>query len=138
MYVYVLVHPGNSMVSVWVCEGEVRSLRGDDMHVSRLLTTLRIVRLVGCRPPSHDGHSGNSPLSLACCCLGLCEVFFFSVCFHCVVLWWYLLVMYVCFDKSALCYADNARTCMQDPYNAAKSVSTGTPCCILLYMVLLL
>ncbi|XP_058266858.1 regulator of G-protein signaling 19 isoform X2 [Hemibagrus wyckioides] len=31
------------------------------MHVSRLLTTLRIVRLVGCRPPSHDGHSGPVP-----------------------------------------------------------------------------
>ncbi|KAI5612402.1 regulator of G protein signaling 19 isoform X2 [Silurus asotus] len=38
-------------------DGEVRSLRGDDMHVSRLLTTLRIVRLVGRRPPSHDGRS---------------------------------------------------------------------------------
>lgn len=54
-------------VCVCVCEGEVRGLRGDDMHVSRLLTSLRIIRLVGCPPPSHDGHSGNSPLSLHWC-----------------------------------------------------------------------
>lgn len=61
------------MLYVFACEGEVRGLRGDDMHVSRHLTSLRILRLVGCPPPSHDGHSGNWPFSLIAVCV--CGVF---------------------------------------------------------------
>lgn len=78
---------------VCVCEGEVRSLRGDDMHVSRLLTSLRIIRLVGCPPPSHDGHSGNSPLSLHWCWCWLS-------CLWCVSVGW----LFVCvFSGGGLC-----------------------------------
>ncbi len=74
---------------VLVCEGEVRGLRGDDMHVSRHLTSLRILRLVGCPPPSHDGHSGNWPFS------------FIAVCF----LWWFsgLKSVLMCFVHFSYC-----------------------------------
>ncbi|XP_018593230.2 regulator of G-protein signaling 19 isoform X1 [Scleropages formosus] len=43
------------------CKGEVCGREGDDMHVSRLLTTLRTVRLTACKLSSHDGHTGPVP-----------------------------------------------------------------------------
>ena len=73
-------------VPAYVCflglyEGEVHGQRGDDMHVTRLLTSLRIIKLIGCKLSSHDGHTGNSfyiSINLYMCCdvVPWCVVFF--------------------------------------------------------------
>ncbi len=78
-------------VGVYVCvciyKGEVRGRRGDDMHVSGLLTSLTTRTLTDCPPSRHDGCTGKPTAPLP---LSVSQIPFlaFPLCVHLLISHW--------------------------------------------------
>ncbi len=78
-------------VCVCIYKGEVRGRRGDDMHVSGLLTSLTTRTLTDCPPSRHDGCTGKptAPLPLS---VSQIPFLVFPLCVHLLISHWMFFV----------------------------------------------